>query len=339
MGGGSSTQTCDCCASFITFCEDTFGTNNCTLCGVDIAATGIEFLGDYLHHSKIKFLQSTNKGTIIKNIPYKANANIDKGILDVSTPSGLTIYSLLQNPQLFTVVSDGTFYISGLSCTLIFFKKNIPSFIRSVNIFTSMASSYIIKNANQSIDPINTLFLEKLGFSVNTYNYYLNNPYYDYNATKNVYALELVRINSLLVFIWHIIQNEAVILNIDLTDNYPFYIQFYLSIFENLNGTKPILSSQINPYFVAYSPNLIPSSWDPIITKWAIQISVETDLTQLLILKLSSRLLSQSQLLKSNLDDNNNDLKLSPDTMKDRFNECVLNRNFINRSNGLPIKP
>ena len=338
MGGGSS-STCDCCASFITFCEDTFGTNNCTLCGVDIAATGIEFMGDYLHHSKIKFLQSTNKGTIIKNVPYNANANIDKGILDVSTPSGLTIYSLLQNPQLFTVVSEGTFYVSGLSCTLIFFKKNIPSFIRSVNIFTSMASSYIIKNADQSIDPINALFAQKLGFSVNTYNYYLNNPYYDYNATQNIYALELVRVNSLLIFIWHIVHIQAINLNINLTNNYPFYIQFYLSIFENLDGTKPILSSQINPYFISYSPNLIPASWDPIITKWAIQLSIETDSTQLLILKQSSRLLSQSQLVETNLVDNKRDLKLSPDTMKDRFNECISNRNFINRREGLPIKP
>ena len=143
----------------------------------------------------------------------------------------------------------------------------------------------------------------------------------------------------ILFYYFSIICVIIIILYIDLTDNYPFYIQFYLSIFENLNGTKPILSSQINPYFVAYSPNLIPASWDPIIIKWSIQISVETDLTQLLILKLSSRLLSQSQLLKSNLDDNNSDLKLSPDTMKDRFNECILNRNAINRSKGLPIKP
>jgi hypothetical protein len=145
--------------------------------------------------------------------------------------------------------------------------------------------------------------------------------------------------NSLLVFIWHIVHIQAINLNINLTNNYPFYIQFYLSIFENLDGTKPILSSQINPYFISYSPNLIPASWDPIITKWANQLSIETDSTQLLILKQSSRLLSQSQLVETNLVDNKRDLKLSPDTMKDRFNECISNRNFINRSEGLPIKP
>ena len=52
-------------------------------------------------------------------------------------------------------------------------------------------------------------------------------PYYDYNGDQlNTYALEIVRINSIIVFIWHIIYAQAIQNNINI--DYPFYIQFYL---------------------------------------------------------------------------------------------------------------
>ena len=329
MGGGGSTQTCDCCASFIDFCESTFDTNNCTLCGVDIAATGIEFLDDYLEGSTISFLKEKTLEQVPLNYPYK----ITKGVLDTGTPSGLAINRLLQDKHLFTVVSGGTLYISGLSRTLVSFRKNLQSFSKSVNIFTSMASSYIIKTANQDISIINNMFEQKLGFPISKYNYYMKNPYYDYNGDQlNTYALEIVRINSIIVFIWHIIYAQAIQNNINI--DYPFYIQFYLSMFENLNGTNVILPSQINPYFIKYSLNIIPDTYTPIIIKWTEIISKARNLTDILIYKMSSRLLNENQLLYDELTENN--LKLSRSTVKQRLKDCIDYRNSINSSYDLP---
>lgn len=326
MGGGSS-STCDCCASFITFCEDTFGTNNCTLCGVDIAATGIEFLGDNLQGSKITFLKEKTLAPIPLTSPY----NINKGILDINTPSGTSIAKLLQDKTLFTVVSEGTFYISGLSNSLVFFRKNLQSFSKAVNIYTSMATTYMIKTSKNDISIVNALFAKKLNFTIKDYNFYMNNFYYDYNKDNNKYALELIRIDSIIVFIWHLIHQQAVSKNI--TIDYPFYIQFYLAMFENLNGTQPILPSQINPYFVQYSPDILPQTDALIITKWAGIISNQTDLTELLIYKMSSRLLSQNELANNAPTPIN--VKLSSETVSQRSNECFEYRDSIYSTYGL----
>jgi len=322
MGGGSSTQTCDCCESFIDFCESAFDTNNCTLCGVDIAATGIEFLGDYLDSSTISFLKEKTLEKIPLNYPYKIN----KGVLDTSTPLGLSINKLLQNKSLYTIVNGGYFYVTGLDCTLIFFRKNLQSFSKAVNIFTSMATSYIIKTANQDVSIINNLFAQKLNFTIKDYNFYMNNPYYDYNKDiTNKYALELIRINALTIFIWHIIYQQSIKSNINI--DYPFYIQFYLSIFENLNGSNAILPSQINPYFIKYSPNIIPESYTQIIQKWAELISNEKDLTILFTYKMASRLLNFQELLINFPTESN--LKLSRSTIQQRSKECFDNRTKI----------
>jgi len=337
--GGSSSSTCDCCASFITFCEDAFGTSNCTVCGVDIALTGIEFCDDYLQFPTVKFLKSSKGGNTIDNIPYNSLANIKLGVLDVNTPSGLTIYQYLQNKGLFTVVSGGSLYISGLSNTLITFRKNLTSFTRGVNVMTSLASSQIISTGNQDIQPINASLAQKLGFTVNDYNYYQNNPYYDYYSTSNEYALELVRVNALIIILWHIIYEQSTYLGIDLTDNYPFYITFYQSIYNNLNKSNAILSNQINPYFVQYTPNIIPATYDPIIEKLSNAISSETDIVTLLQLKYSTRLSSQSELSNANFDKKSTSFKLSRDSIKTNLVECVQNRNQINANAGIQTQP
>jgi len=328
MGGGSS-STCDCCESFITFCEDTFGTNNCTLCGVDIAATGIEFLGDNLDGSKITFL----KEKTLKPIPLNGPYSIIKGILSIDTPSGATIAKLLQDKTLFTIASGGTFYISGLSNTLVFFRKNHQSFEKAINVYTSMATSYMIKTSNSDINIINALFAQKLGFPITDYNYYMNNYYYEYNNNPlNIYTLQLIRVDAIIIFLWHLIYQQAVLNNITI-DN-PFYIQFYLSMFENLNGTSPILSSKINPYFIKYSPALLPATDDIAIVKWCEIIGNETNLTNLLISKMVSRLSSVPELV---LNSNVINLKLSPASITSRANECFSYRDSIYSKYGLLV--
>jgi len=89
-------------------------------------------------------------------------------------------------------------------------------------------------------------------------------------------------------------------LNIKL--DYEFYITFYLAIFNNLNGTDPILSYQINPYFIKYDPSGILSSLDDVsIVKWTNIISNQVNLTELLISKMASRILSQEELINNSV--------------------------------------
>ena len=327
--GGASSSTCDCCASFISFCEDTFDTNNCTLCGVDIAATGIEFLGDNLDGSNVLFLKEKTLNVIPLHSPY----SIIKGIMSIDTPSGSSIAKLLQDKTLFTIASGGTYYISGLSNTLVFFRKNLQSFSKGVNVYTSMATSYMIKTANSDITIINKLFAQKLGFLNKDYNYYMNNFYYDYNQdSNNKYALQLVRVDGLIIFLWHLIYQQAVAQNINI--DYPFYIQYYLSMFENINGTSPIYTDQINPYFEKYAPNgLLPESYNVSIEKWSNIIAHETDLTSILIIKMASRLLSQDELVHNPPTEINT--KLSRDSVIQRKNDCFAYKDSINFKYGL----
>jgi len=108
------------------------------------------------------------------------------------------------------------------------------------------------------------------------------------------------------------------LLNID----YLFYITFYLSIFDNLNGTEPILSHQINPYFVNYDPNGILSTIDDLsIIKWSNIISKELNIPNILISKMSSRILNQYELINYGITDNNDKLKLSYNLVSKRLDE------------------
>jgi hypothetical protein len=321
MGGSSSTSNCS--QGFISWCESVYNTSNCTLCSADVSATGVDVFGDYLDSSNIKFI----KGKTFTAVPLNSPYHIIKGILYIDNPSSASTAKLLQDGGLFTVISEGTFYSTGILNTLILFRKNIQPFVKSINIFTSLASSKIIETGNPDINIINTLMAKKLGFTVKDYNYYLNNIYYDYNKDKsNKYALELIRVSANIIFIWHLIYKRAVELNIKI--DYSFYITFYLSIFDNLDRTKPILSYQINPYFIKYCPNGILSNLDDVcIKKWFKIISVEVNLTNILILKMASHLLSQDELISN--DSSAINLKLSPSSVESRLNECFSYRESI----------
>jgi hypothetical protein len=327
MGGSSSSQNCS--QGFISWCESVYNTSNCTLCSADVSATGIDVFGDYLDSSTVKFI----RGKTFKEVPLNSPYRITKGVMYIDNPSSASIAKLLQEGSLFTVVSGGTFYSTGVLNTLVLFRKNIQAFVKGINIFTSLASSKIIETNNPDINIINSLLAKKLGFTVNDYNYYLNNIYHDYNQDKsNKYALELIRINGNIIFIWHLIYKNAIKLNIKI--DYSFYITFYLAIFDNLNGTNPILSYQINPYFVKYVPCGILSQLDDIvITKWCTIISNEVNLTEILILKMASRILSQDELINNNPSEIN--LKLSPSTVESRLNECFSYRESIHYKYGL----
>jgi hypothetical protein len=327
MGGSSSTSSCS--SGFIQWCESVYNTSNCTLCSSDVAATGIDVFGDYLDSSTIKFI----RGKTFKEVPLNSPYRIIKGVMYIDNPSSASIAKLLQEGSLFTVVSDGTFYSTGVLNTLILFRKNIQAFVKGINIFTSLASSKIIETGNPDINIINALLAKKIGFTVKDYNYYLNNIYYDYNQDKtNKYALELIRISANIIFIWHLIYKKAIALNINI--DYSFYITFYLAIFDNLNGTNPILSNQINPYFIKYVPSGILSYLDDIcITKWCNVISTQVNLVNIFKVKMASRLLSEDELINSA--PNQINLKLSETTIENRLNECFSYRESIHSKYGL----
>jgi hypothetical protein len=328
MGGSSSTSS-SCSQGFISWCESVYNTSNCTLCSSDVAATGIDVFGDYLDSSNIKFL----KGKTLAQIPLNSPYNLNKGILYLDNPSSASMVKLLNDESLYTIISGGTFYSTGLLNTLVLFRKNIQPFTKSINIYTSLASTEIIKTKNSNINIINVLMAQKIGFTNTDYNYYLNNFYYDYYKDNiNQYALKLIRIDAIIIFIWHLIYQKAVTLNITL--DYPFYITFYMSIFDNLNGTNPILSYQINPYFINYVPSGILSHLDDIsIIKWSNIISKQNEIHDILISKMASRILNQNELINDTITENN--LKLSPTTVKNRLNECFIYRESIHSKYGL----
>ena len=150
MGGTSSSQNCS--QGFISWCESVYNTSNCTLCSSDVAATGIDVFGDYLDSSSIKFI----KGKTFIEVPLNSPYRINKGILYIDNPSSASIAKLLQDPSLFTVISEGTFYSTGLLNTLILFRKNIQPFVKSINVFTSLSTSKIIETGNPDINIINS---------------------------------------------------------------------------------------------------------------------------------------------------------------------------------------
>jgi len=65
-----------------------------------------------------------------------------------------------------------------------------------------LATSEIIRTSNPDINIVNILMAEKLGFTSKDYNFYLNNYYYDYSKnSNNIYALKLIRIDGMIIFI------------------------------------------------------------------------------------------------------------------------------------------
>lgn len=331
MGGGSSSgsTSSNCSQGFISWCESFYGTSNCTACSEKVTSTGVDLFADYLDSSKIKFLKIKSS----KEIPINYIYNVNKGILYIDNPSSASIVKLLNNDNLFTVVVEGSSYVTGLLNTLILFRKNIQGFSKCINIFTSLATTEMIKTSNSDLNTINILFTKKIGFSIKDYNYYLNNFYYDYNKDNtNKYALTLIKINAIINFIWNLIYKKTILLKISL--NYNFYITFYMAILDNLNGTNPILSYQINPYFINYDLNGILNELDDLcIIKLTSLINNENDLTQIIILKTSSKILSQEELISNELITNN--LLLSPSIIKNRLNECFLYKDSILSSYGL----
>jgi hypothetical protein len=104
-------------------------------------------------------------------------------------------------------------------------------------------------------------------------------------------------------------------------------------MFENLNGTTAILTSQINPYFIKYSPAILPEVDDVAIVKWTEIISQQTDLSGLLITKMASRLLSVPELTVNSPSVVNS--KLSPSSVTSRADECFIYRDSIYAKYGL----
>jgi len=247
---------------------------------------------DFLNQSKLEFVSL--KG--IQPIPYpiKFNYRINKGLISVVSSEKVQFNQIYNNGTLYTILSEGTLYSTNVVFTLIIYRKNLAQFL-NVNTFTTMGTTYFINKNSENFKSLNALWKKKIGFNSNDYNFYEIDYYYDYYVSSNSYALDCIRICSIKVFLWNLIYNLAKQYNIDI--NFEFYETFYTCIFENLDGTKPILAEQVNIYFKKYYENFMPiDPYNSIIVKWSTTINLEKDVINQLIFKQASFVLNLEQL-------------------------------------------
>jgi len=247
---------------------------------------------DFLHQSKLEFVSL--KG--IQPIPYpiKFNYRINRGLISISSSENVQFNQIYNNGTLYTILSEGTLYSTNIPCSLIIYRKNLAQFL-NINTFTTLGTTYFINKNSENFKSLNVLWKKKIGFNSNDYNFYEIEYYYDYYVSSNSYALDCIRICSIKVFIWNLIHNLAKQYNIEI--NFEFYETFYTCIFENLNGTKPILAEQVNIYFNKYHENFMPNEpYNSIIEKWSTVINTEKDLINQLIFKQASLILNLEQL-------------------------------------------
>ena len=247
---------------------------------------------DFLNDSKLEFVSLNG----LQPIPYpiKFNYKVYKGSLEVPCSEQVQFEQIYNNGQLYTIISEGTFYSCDVPLSLITYRKNLTQF-KDNNAFASLATTYFINSNTENFKTLNKLWKNKIGFNTNDYNFYALDYYYDYYVSSNSYALDCIRICAIKVFLWNLIFNLAKIYDINV--DFAFYETFYTCIFENLDGTKPILAEQVNVYFNKYQENFMPSEpYNSIIEKWSTAINFQRDVVNILIFKQASYALNLEQL-------------------------------------------
>ena len=248
--------------------------------------------GDYFSYSKIGWFSI--QGSAFKIYPLSLKIEVDKGKIIINPASQAQYQTVNSNSSLYTMVSGGIYYCTGVPSTHLVFKRNIPEFSSNINLMVTMASSYLVNNNTSSTKKLNALWKARIGFTTNDYNFYTSDYYSDYYTTHNGYAYDCIRIVAQIVFSWHLIHNLAKSYGILI--DFWFYQTFYTCIFENLYSTTPILSKQFNVYFDKYHLNFVPESYNSIINKWITLINSETDVVKIIICKQASYALTIEEL-------------------------------------------
>lgn len=264
-----------------------------------------------------------------------------KGIILTSQDKIKGFDKFFNNSNFYTYCENGYFYPTKIPLTIPIFKKNINKWNNGINIFTSIASSYIIKISNkfkciseeQIILNLYNLMYKKLGFTTNDFDYFNKDFYYInyllennlYNETKYVnpllYNITLlcIQIAAVVIFSWNLIEKLAIKYNIII--NQKFNLTFYSCIFKFLNGReKPILAEEFNTFFDKYTIDFVPFIFNKVIINLSKEIYESNDIIKIIILKQSSYVLSLDELL---IDYNLVFNKISYTEVKIRYLECL----------------
>lgn len=223
--------------------------------------------------------------------------------------NSLTVLNLLISPNTLNVYSGGTNSFTGKPNSLFIFNISQSKLRTSFsNIFTSLYYSFVLNNSSSTEADILDYFSKKVGFSVNGYDYFRNDYYYNYasyntalfytNTDKSInYPLQCCRISAQIYFLWELVYHYANINSITVDIN--FAIKFYTCIYENMNNIQIITTSMINASF----SNLLPSMLDSTINYWVGKINKAINVTNILILKHVFELLDYNiaELTKNNV--------------------------------------
>lgn len=246
---------------------------------------------DYLHDSHLYYLIISSIN--LNNFSTSYNNIIKDGKIIFDVENNKKIQYILNDNNLFYFVKDGMFSSTQIPFTLCIYKKYNEIF-NNINSFTSISSSYLLNNGSNNINIIKNIFISKIGFDYNHYNFYDKDYYLDYYLTKNFFSSFCIKIVAQKIFLWNIIYRLSLEYNINI--DFVFYHTFYTCFFENLKGLNPMLSNDVNIYFNKYKENFIPSYYDSIIEYWINMINNEEDLIKILIYQQSSFILAIDKL-------------------------------------------
>jgi hypothetical protein len=270
----------------------------------------------------------------------------EKGICLINTTDSQIFNKLFFDPKYYTICDNGYFYPTKIPITIPIFKKNIQRWYGGINVFTSIASSFIIKNKNFNNNNQNQLILnlynkmyQKLGFTTIDFDYFNRDFYYIYFLIENNLYIDdnyknpllknitllCIQIAAIVIFSWNLIRQLAIKYNIIIKED--FYLTFYSCIFKFLNGNKiPIIAENFNLFFNKYYTNFVPNEFNQTIIKISEDIYNSTDAVKIIILKQASYVLNLDELL---INYNLVFDKINYDETKIRYFECInFKRNF-----------
>jgi hypothetical protein len=167
----------------------------------------------------------------------------------------------------------------------------------TINFFTCMFYSVMLTNIDVTEYDVLDLFTEKMGFTVNHYDYFRNDYHYNYSLCNNClvydegddakiisYPLKCCRITAQIYFLWSLVHHYAST-NTAFTVDHDFSIKFFKCMFENL-GTE-LTVEKINDIFA----DLLPLSLNTTLEYWFNKINTSINITNLFILQHAFELL------------------------------------------------
>jgi len=264
MGNGNPCGTCS--AGFIQFCEDTFGTSCCSACATELAI--LPFLEEYLDGSELSFYKKNIRTGKIMKIPTDIDYRIDRGVLNINeSRNSASLLRLLSDPSIAIVCENGKNYCTGVNFTNKLIRLNyFKELSTKVDHISSLISTYSVINDEKNLNIITNLLDQKLKVKKNEYNYIIRDYFIDAYELKNKNALKIVKISTQISFLWGIINNLAI--QYGVKRNIEFTLTFFDAIFNNLNGTSPILAEGLNEYFNKYQFEFVPHSYNEYLLFW-----------------------------------------------------------------------